>query len=54
LDAYALATDEKLQALLRRYKQEMEPALREALFQLDLQKYVKNLMEHGIKYFFKF
>uniref|UniRef100_A0A915LYH1 NAD(+) ADP-ribosyltransferase n=1 Tax=Meloidogyne javanica TaxID=6303 RepID=A0A915LYH1_MELJA len=49
LDAYALATDEKLQALLRRYKQEMEPALREALFQLDLQKYVKNLMEHGIK-----
>nr|CAD2159166.1 unnamed protein product [Meloidogyne enterolobii] len=49
LDAYALATDEKLQALLRRYKQEMEPGLREALFQLDLQKYVKNLMEHGIK-----
>lgn len=49
LDAYNLASDEKLLALLRRYKQEMEPALREALFQLDLQKYVKNLTEHGIK-----
>uniref|UniRef100_A0A915NY55 NAD(+) ADP-ribosyltransferase n=1 Tax=Meloidogyne floridensis TaxID=298350 RepID=A0A915NY55_9BILA len=49
LDAYALATDEKLQALLRRYKQEMEPALREALTMESLLKLTeKDLDDMGI------
>lgn len=54
-DAFALAVDEKLQLLLRRFKKQQEaivvaePALIEVLCQLGLQKYVRNLTDNGIR-----